>query len=62
MGDRVEKGDLLIKAEIDKIRPKVPSIITPVLVSELTKNQKIRIIADGEVNIGDDLYALDVYE
>lgn len=60
--DQVKKGDLLLKVDVDAVRPKVPSLVSPILITEMSENQKIRVIANGVVNAGDDLYSLDIYE
>ena len=61
-GQKVKKGDLLMEADLDFVSKNAPSIATPVLCTELNSNQKVRRLADGVVNAGDDLLAVDFYE
>lgn len=61
-GQEVKKGDLLMEADLDYISKNAPSIATPVLCTELKKNQKIRRVGDGAIKAGEDLLAIDIYE
>lgn len=38
IGDKVNKGDKILTVDIDKIKDKVPSIISPCIVANLEKN------------------------
>ncbi|MDU3153619.1 MAG: PTS glucose transporter subunit IIA [Anaerococcus hydrogenalis] len=38
IGDRVNKGDKVLSVDTEKIKDKVPSIITPCIVANLEKN------------------------
>ncbi|MDU5912765.1 MAG: PTS glucose transporter subunit IIA [Anaerococcus vaginalis] len=38
VGDKVNKGDKVLSVDIEKIKDKVPSIITPCIVANLEKN------------------------
>ncbi len=61
-GQKVKKGDVLMEADLDYISKNAPSTATPVICTELKNNQKVRRIANGAVNAGDDLLAVDFYE
>ncbi len=61
-GQKVKKGDVLMEADLDFISKNAPSVCTPVICTELKNNQKVRRIADGAINAGDDLLAVDFYE
>ncbi len=60
-GDKVKKGEPMIKADLSFIRDNVPSLATPVLCTELKSNQKIRLLAEGAVKAGEPLFAIDTY-
>ncbi len=61
-GDRVKKGDLLMKLDLEFLKKNAPSLASPVLCTELSDNQKIRLLKTGAVQAGDALYAVDTYE
>lgn len=61
-GQKVKKGDKLMEIDLDYIKANAPSLCTPVLCTELSDNQKIRLLADGAVKAGDPLFAVDTYE
>ena len=58
----MKKGDVLMKIDIPYLKEHAPSLVTPVICTELEDNQKIRLLHEGSINAGDDLYAIDVYE
>lgn len=46
-GQRVQKGQKLLEADFEFIKEKVPSIITPVIFTNLAENERIVIEEDG---------------
>ena len=61
-GQEVKKGDVLMKIDISYLKEHAPSVVTPILCTELEDNQKIRLLHEGNIKAGDDLFAIDVYE
>ena len=61
-GSHVNKGDVLMKLDLDYLKANAPSVTTPVICTELKDNQKIRLITDGPIKAGEPLYAVDTYE
>ena len=61
-GCHVNKGDVLMKLDLDYLKANAPSVTTPVICTELKDNQKIRLITDGPIKAGEPLYAVDTYE
>ncbi len=61
-GDKVKKGDALMKMDLEFIQKNAPSLASPVLCTELSDNQKIRLLKSGAVKAGDELFAIDTYE
>ena len=45
-GCHVNKGDVLMKLDLDYLKANAPSVTTPVICTELKDNQKIRLITD----------------
>ena len=61
-GQKVKKGDPMIKLDLAYIKENAPSIVTPVLCTELEDNQKIRLLKSGAIEAGEALFAVDFYE
>ncbi|MBR1892078.1 MAG: PTS glucose transporter subunit IIA, partial [Lachnospiraceae bacterium] len=61
-GQKVKKGDPLLKLDIDYIKANAPSIVSPVLCTDLEDNQKVRLLKTGEVKAGEELIAVDFYD
>lgn len=52
---KVKAGDPILKVDIDKIKDKVPSIITPIIFTNLTDDQELEIAKIGNhVKAGED--------
>ena len=60
-GDKVKKGDVLMHIDLKYIKENAPSVVTPVLCTELEDNMKVRLLKEGAVSAGEDLFAIDVY-
>lgn len=61
-GDKVKKGDLLMKLDLAYLAEHAPSLASPVLCTELSENQKIRLLKSGNIQAGEALFAIDTYE
>ena len=61
-GDTVRTGDLLMKLDIEYIRANAPSLVSPVICTELTEKQSVRLIKTGDIKAGEDLFAIDIAE
>lgn len=61
-GQKVKKGDILMKIDLEYLKENAPSVTTPIICTDLTPNQKIRLLKEGEIRAGDALYAVDFYE
>ena len=61
-GQKVKKGDSLMKIDIPFLASHAPSLCSPVLCTELEENQRVRLLATGEVKAGDPLFAVDTVE
>lgn len=61
-GDKVKKGDLLMKLDLSYLKEHAPSLASPILCTELSENQKIRLIKSGTIKAGEALFAIDTYE
>lgn len=61
-GQKVKKGDPLMELDLAYLKENAPSIVSPILCTELEENQKIKRIADGTIKAGDPLFAIECYE
>ncbi len=61
-GAKVKKGDPLLKLDLEYLNANAPSMMSPVLCTELTDHQKIRLLKEGEIEKGENLFAVDIYE
>ena len=61
-GQKVKKGEPLMKIDIDYLKENAPSLVSPVLCTELEDNQKVRLLKTGDIKAGDKLFAIDIYE
>ncbi len=61
-GDKVKKGEPMMKVNLAYIKENAPSLATPVLCTELEENQKVRLLTNGEIKAGQPLFAIDTYE
>ena len=61
-GQKVKKGEPMLKLDLDYLKANAPSIVSPILCTELEDNQKIRLLGDGNISAGEPLFAIDIYE
>ena len=61
-GQKVKKGEPLMKIDIDYLKENAPSLVSPILCTELEDNQKVRLLKTGDIKAGDELFAIDIYE
>ena len=61
-GQKVKKGEPMLKLDIDYIEKNAPSLVSPILCTELEDNQKTRLLAEGKIQAGEPLFAVDIYE
>ena len=61
-GQRVKKGEPMLKIDLDYLMENAPSIASPIVCTELEENQKIRLLKEGEIQAGEDLFAVDICE
>lgn len=59
-GQKVKKGEPLIRLNLEYLKEHAPSIATPIICSDLKKNQKIRLLKEGKIQAGEALFAIDI--
>lgn len=57
-GSQVKKGDLMMEADIEKIKAAGFNTITPILIGNTEKYNKITLIKEGEAEPGDEVLSL----
>ena len=58
-GQKVKKGEPVLKLDLVYLKKHAPSIASPILCTELEDNQKIRLLAEGDIHAGEPLFAID---
>ena len=58
-GQKVKKGEPMMKINIPYLTEHAPSLCSPVLCTELEDNQRIRLLAEGEIKAGEPLFAVE---
>ena len=61
-GDKMKKGDTIMKLDLEYLKQNAPSVASPVICTEIADNQKIRLVAEGKINAREELFAIDFYE
>ena len=61
-GQEVKKGDPMLKLDLDYLRKNAPSIVSPVLCTELEDNQRIHLLNEGQVKAGEPLFEIEVLQ
>lgn len=61
-GQQVRKGTPLLKLDLAYLKKHAPSLVSPILCTELTEDQKVRLLKEGDIKAGADLFAIDFYE
>lgn len=61
-GQKVTKGEPMLKLDLDFLKENAPSIMSPVICSEMEDNQKVRVLKSGDIEAGQELFAVDFYE
>lgn len=59
-GQKVKKGQPMLKLDLDYLKANAPSLATPVLCTELEDDQRIRLLKEGPVKAGEPLFEVEV--
>ena len=58
VGDRVKKGDPLIKMDLDFVKDFATSTMSPIVCTELKNNEKVQLLKTGKVKAGEPLFVI----
>ena len=61
-GQKVKKGEPLMKLDMEYLRENTPSLASPVVCTELAENRRVRLLKEGEIRAGEALFAVEVNE
>ena len=61
-GQKVKKGTPMLKLDLDYLKGNAPSLVSPILCTELEDNRKIRLLTEGDIRAGEALFAIDICE
>lgn len=61
-GDTVKKGDNIMKLDLKYLNNNAPSMVSPVLCTEMKDNQRVRLLNKGNIHAGEELFAVDIFE
>ncbi len=57
-GQQVKKGEPLMELDLVYLNENAPSMVSPILCTELADNQKIRLLAEGPIKAGEPLFEI----
>ena len=57
-GQKVKKGEPLLELNLAYLNEHAPSMVSPILCTELEGNQEVRLLADGPVKAGEPLFEI----
>ncbi len=57
-GQKVAKGEPLMELDLAFLNQQAPSMVSPILCTELEPNQSIKLLAEGPVKAGDPLFEI----
>lgn len=52
-GQKVKKGTPMLKMDLEYLKKNAPSMMSPIICTELAKNQSVRLIKEGTISAGD---------
>lgn len=58
-GQKVQKGEPLLKLDLDYLEKSARSMISPIVCTELEEGQQVRLLANGLVKAGEPLFAVE---
>lgn len=60
IGQKVKKGEPMLKLDLNYLKEHAPSLVSPVLCTELEDNRKVRLLKEGEIRAGEALFEITV--
>lgn len=61
-GDKVKYGDTLMKLDLEYLKKNAPSIVSPVLCTDMNNRMTIKLLKEGAVQAGEELFEIEISE
>ena len=61
-GQKVKMGEPMMKLDLEFLSANAPSLVSPILDTEPEDDQRIRLLANGEIKAGEPLFAVETLE
>ena len=58
-GQKVKKGDPMLKLELDFLRENAPSLVSPIVCAELPEGSRVHLLQEGEIRAGEALFSVE---
>ncbi|MBQ8198395.1 MAG: PTS transporter subunit EIIC [Lachnospiraceae bacterium] len=57
-GDKVKKGEQLMRVDLDYVKKHAPSVATPIVCTKIGENQQVILLKEGLVEVGQPLFEI----
>lgn len=61
-GQKVKKGTPMLKMDLEYLKNHAPSMMSPILCTELAENQSVKLLQKGKISAGDNMMAVYSYD
>lgn len=61
-GQHVKKGEPMMKLDLDFLASHAPSIVSPIICTDLEDGQEVRLLHTGDIKAGEPLLEVDICE
>lgn len=61
-GDKVKHGDTLMKLDLEYLKKNAPSLVSPVLCTDMNNKMTIKLLKEGAVQAGEELFEIEISE
>lgn len=58
-GDPIQKGQVLMKLDLEYLKEHAPSLVSPILCTNLEEGQVVRMLKRGQVQAGDQIFVVE---
>ena len=58
-GQKVKKGDPMLKLELDFLRENALSLVSPIVCAELPEGSRVQLLQEGEIRAGEALFSIE---
>lgn len=61
-GDKVKHGDTLMKLDLEYLKKNAPSLVSPVLCTDMNNKMNIKLLKEGAIQAGEKLFEIEISE